>query len=218
MSEKLVFAVPKGRILDELLPLFKKADLIPEDAFFDDSSRLLRFRTNHENVELIRVRSFDVASFVAFGAAQIGVCGSDVLAEFNYSDLYAPVDLGVGKCHMSVACPKGFDDAGELYRSGHVRVATKYPEITKRYYASLGVQAECVKLSGAMELAPVVNLCKRILDVVSTGATLRANGLEERQRVMEVSSKLIMNRGAFKVRPNEMAYWTETFKKVCEKC
>lgn len=218
MSEKLVFAVPKGRILDELLPLFKQADLIPEDAFFDDSSRLLRFKTNHENLELIRVRSFDVASFVAFGAAQIGVCGSDVLSEFNYADVYAPVDLGVGKCHMSVACPKGFDGTSEILRTGHIRVATKYPEITKRYYASLGVQAECVKLSGAMELAPVIGLCPHIVDVVSTGATLRANGLEERERVAEVSSKLIMNRGAFKTEPAAMTFWLDTFKKVCEKC
>lgn len=213
MTEKLVFAVPKGRILDDLMPLFKSADLIPEDAFFDDKSRLLRFQTNHDNLELIRVRSFDVGAFVAFGVAQIGVCGSDVLAEFDYPDVYAPVDLKIGKCHMSVASMKGFDD-DDIVCSGHVRIATKYPEIARRHYEKKGLRAECVKLSGAMELAPVIGLCGRIVDVVETGATLRANGLQETEHVMDVSSRLIMNRNAFKTRSKEMTYWLNKFKEV----
>lgn len=207
----LIIALPKGRILEELLPLLTAAGIVPEAAFFDEKSRLLRFKTNLDGVELIRVRSFDAATFVAFGAAQIGVCGNDVLAEFDYSEIYAPIDLKVGACRMSVAAPvdSGNDDSN---RSGHVRVATKYPNITKRFYQSKGIQAECVKLSGAMELAPTIGLCTRIVDVVSSGATLKANGLQEIERVMNVSARLIVNRTAFKTRTAEMTDWLDKFK------
>ncbi len=207
----LIIALPKGRILEELLPLLTAAGIVPEAAFFDEKSRLLRFKTNLDGVELIRVRSFDAATFVAFGAAQIGVCGNDVLAEFDYSEIYAPIDLKVGACRMSVAAPVngGNDDSN---RSGHVRVATKYPNITKRFYQSKGIQAECVKLSGAMELAPTIGLCTRIVDVVSSGATLKANGLQEIERVMNVSARLIVNRTAFKTRTAEMTDWLDKFK------
>lgn len=207
----LVIALPKGRILEETMPHFKAVGIEPEAAFFDDKSRLLRFKTNFENVELIRVRSFDVATFVAFGAAQIGVCGNDVLAEFEYSEIYAPIDLGIGRCRMASAAPKQFADE-DVFKSGHVRVATKYPNITKKYYQSLGVQAECIKLSGAMELAPTIGLCSRIVDVVSSGATLKANGLVELESIMDVSSRLIMNRTAFKTRTEEMTFWLDRFK------
>lgn len=209
----LVIALPKGRILEETMPYFEKVGIVPEEAFFDEKSRLLRFKTNVENVELIRVRSFDVATFVAFGAAQIGVCGNDVLAEFEYSEIYAPIDLGIGRCRMASAAPKQY--VGEdILKSGHVRVATKYPHITKKYYQSLGVQAECIKLSGAMELAPTIGLCTRIVDVVSSGATLKANGLVEMEHILDVSSRLIVNRAAFKTRTKEMAFWLDKFKGV----
>lgn len=207
----LVIALPKGRILDEVMPYFDAVGLKPEDAFFDDSSRLLRFKTNYEGVELIRVRSFDVATFVAFGAAQIGVCGNDVLAEFDFPEIYAPIDLGIGKCRMSVATPIEFKDK-KFDRDGHLRVATKYPNITKKFYQSRGIQAECIKLSGAMELAPTIGLCQRIVDVVSSGATLKANGLVELEEIFDVSSRLIMNRTAFKTRTAEMTAWLDKFK------
>ena len=132
---KLIIALPKGRILEETIPFFNAVGIKPEDAFFDKDSRLLRFKTNLDDVELIRVRSFDVATFVAFGAAQIGVCGNDVLAEFDYPEIYAPIDLGIGKCRMSAAAPAGYTE-DNLARAGHVRVATKYPNITKKYYQS----------------------------------------------------------------------------------
>ena len=207
----LIIALPKGRILEELLPLLTAAGIVPEAAFFDEKSRLLRFKTNLDGVELIRVRSFDAATFVAFGAAQIGVCGNDVLAEFDYSEIYAPIDLKVGACRMSVAAPVD-DENDDSNRSGHVRVATKYPNITKRFYQSKGIQAECVKLSGAMELAPTIGLCTRIVDVVSSGATLKANGLQEIERIMNVSARLIVNRTAFKTRTAEMTDWLDKFK------
>lgn len=209
----LIIALPKGRILDELMPFFKKVDLQPEEAFFDSSSRLLRFQTNHKGVELIRVRSFDVATFVAFGAAQIGVCGNDVLAEFNYPEIYAPIDLGIGACRMSVACPKAHQDE-DFERSGRIRVATKYPHITQKHYEAKGIQAECVKLSGAMELAPTIGLCYRIVDVVSSGSTLKANGLVEIEHILDVSSRLIMNKTAFKTRTREMTDWLDKFKEA----
>ncbi len=206
-------ALPKGRILEETIPFFRAVGIEPEAAFFDDKSRLLRFKTNVPEIELIRVRSFDVATFVAFGAAQLGVCGNDVLAEFDYTEIYAPIDLGIGKCRMSVAAPARFKE-DDLRRAGHVRVATKYPNITKKYYQAQGIQAECVKLSGAMELAPTIGLCSRIVDVVSSGATLKANGLVEIEHVLDVSSRLIMNRGAFKTKTAEMTFWLDKFKEA----
>ena len=208
---KTIIALPKGRILKEAEPFLIRTGIYPEDAFFDEDSRLLRFKTNDPDVELIRVRSFDVATFVAFGAAQLGICGNDVLAEFDYSEIYAPIDLGIGKCRMSVAAPAGYA-SDNLVRSGHVRVATKYPNITKKYYQSKGIQAECIKLSGAMELAPTIGLCHRIVDVVSSGATLKANGLVEIESVMDISARLIVNRTAFKTRTTEMTAWLDKFK------
>lgn len=208
---KTIIALPKGRILEEAEPFLSKAGIFPEEAFFDSKSRLLRFKTKDPDVELIRVRSFDVATFVAFGAAQLGICGNDVLTEFDYPEIYAPIDLGIGKCRMSAAAPVG-NIADNLMRAGHVRVATKYPNITKKYYQSKGIQAECIKLSGAMELAPTIGLCHRIVDVVSSGATLKANGLVEIDSIMDISARLIVNRTAFKTRTAEMTAWLDKFK------
>jgi ATP phosphoribosyltransferase len=212
VSEPIVIAVPKGRILEELQPLLDEAGLKPEADFFRESSRKLQFETNHANVSLIRVRSFDVATFVEFGAAQMGVAGSDVLAEFDFPDIYAPLDLNIGHCRLSIAEPEDGMQKDELSRLSHVRVATKYPNITKRYFESKGIQAECIKLSGAMELAPKLGLARRIVDLVSSGATLKANGLIETHQIMDVSSRLIVNRTAFKTRAAELGAWVEKFK------
>ena len=212
MTSPLIIAVPKGRILEELQPLLDKAGLKPEADFFKESSRKLQFETNHANVSLIRVRSFDVATFVEFGAAQMGVAGSDVLAEFDFPDIYAPLDLNIGHCRLSIAEPEDGMRKDELSRLSHVRVATKYPNITKRYFESKGIQAECIKLSGAMELAPKLGLARRIVDLVSSGATLKANGLIETHKIMDVSSRLIVNRTAFKTRAAELGAWVERFK------
>ncbi|MFY7776849.1 MAG: ATP phosphoribosyltransferase [Elstera sp.] len=210
----LVLALPKGRILDEVMPVLARIGIEPEADFARDSSRKLRFTTNIPGLEIIRVRSFDVATFVAFGAAELGVAGSDVLMEFNYSELYSPLDLGIGRCHISVAEPSALVEADEPQQWSHVRVATKYPEITKAYFAARGVQAECVKLNGALELAPTLGLCERIVDLVSTGATLRANGLVEVARIADVSSRLIVNRTALKTRSDELTAWIDRFAEV----
>ena len=195
----LTFAVPKGRILDEALPVMAKAGIVPESAFSEPASRSLTFATTRGDMRLIRVRAFDVATFVAHGAAQAGIVGSDVIEEFDYSDLYAPVDLGIGRCRLSVAEQEA--GAASIDRASHVRVATKYPAITRRHFAARGIQAECVKLNGAMEIAPALGLAGRIVDLVSSGRTLAENGLVETDRVLDVTARLVVNRAALKTDP-----------------
>ncbi len=213
---KLVIALPKGRILDEVTPLVRRAGIEPEPAFDDPDARQLRFATNHPEISIIRVRSFDVATFVAFGAAQLGIAGRDVLMEFEYPELYAPLDLGVGHCRLVVAEPAEMAPDDDPARWSHVRVATKYPEITRRHFAARGVQAECVKLSGAVELAPSLGLCRRVVDLVSTGATLRVNGLVEVEHIADVTACLIVNRTALKTRPDEIGGWIERMREVVD--
>lgn len=211
MTQPLIFAIPKGRILDEALPLLARAGIEPEAEFHAKGSRALRFATNIDGLSIIRVRAFDVATFVAHGAAQIGIVGSDVIAEFDYSELYAPVDLDIGHCRLSVAEPVGAADE-DVAALSHVRVATKYPHLTRSHYEAQGIQAECVKLNGAMELAPSLGLARRIVDLVSSGATLKANGLVETARIMDISARLIVNRAAMKMRAGEIVPLVERFR------
>lgn len=212
----LVFAVPKGRILRELVPVMARAGIVPEDAFSDPDARQLTFETNVPDLTLIRVRSFDVATFVAFGAAQLGVAGRDVLAEFDYPEVYAPLDLGIGHCRMAIAEPADLASTDDPRRWSHVRVATKYPETTRRHFAARGVQAECIKLNGAMELAPILGLCRRIVDLVSTGNTLKANGLVEVEHIADITSCLVVNRTAWKTRPREIRGWIKKFEEAVD--
>ena len=196
----LTFAVPKGRILDEALPLMARAGVVPDAEFHDQKSRALSFAcvgqdSGASDMRLIRVRAFDVATFVAHGAAQAGIVGSDVVEEFAYADLYAPVDLDIGHCRLSVAEPAGLEGSGGI---SHLRVASKYPNLTRQHFESLGIQAEVVKLNGAMELAPGLGLASRIVDLVSTGRTLKDNGLVESSIILQVSARLIVNRAALK--------------------
>ncbi len=207
-----VLALPKGRILRELVPLLAQAGLEPEADFHDEDSRKLRFSTSDPKLELIRVRSFDVATFVAFGAAQMGVAGNDVLLEFDYPEIYAPVDLGIGRCRLAVAEPAEMVGGDDPNRWSHIRVATKYPNITRAHFAARGVQAECIKLSGAMELAPTLGLSRRIVDLVSTGATLKANNLVEVEHIADVTSRLVVNRTAWKTYPEEIGGWIERLR------
>ncbi|MBF0251761.1 MAG: ATP phosphoribosyltransferase [Alphaproteobacteria bacterium] len=213
-EQKLVLALPKGRILDEVMPIVRAAGIDPEADFDNPKSRKLSFATNVANLEIIRVRSFDVATFVAYGAAHLGVAGLDVLMEFDNAEIYAPLDLGIGYCRMSVAEPQELSGEDDPATWSHVRVATKYPEITKKHFASRGVQAECIKLNGAMELAPVMGLCSRIVDLVSTGATLKANGLVEVETIAEITSRLAVNRTAMKTRPTEIGHWIKRFEEA----
>lgn len=216
MSEpqKLILAVPKGRILKELTPLLAACGIEPEAAFSDESSRLLRFTTNRPELDIIRVRSFDVATFTAFGAAHLGVAGSDVLEEFDYTEVYSPVDLNIGHCRLSVAMRSEDAQNDDPKKWSHIRVVTKYPNLTRKHFARRGVQTECIKLNGAMEIAPSMGLARRIVDLVSTGSTLKANGLVEVETIVDVSSRLIVNRGALKTMPETMQGWIETFRRA----
>ncbi len=196
MTRQLTFAIPKGRILDEALPLMARAGVVPEPGFHDKSNRALSFACENSDMRLIRVRAFDVATFVAHGAAQCGIVGSDVVEEFGYPDLYAPVDLDIGHCRLSVAEPVGPSE--DPARVSHLRVASKYPNLTRRHFERMGIQAEVVKLNGAMELAPGLGLASRIVDLVSTGRTLKDNGLVETSTILNISARLIVNRAALK--------------------
>ena len=209
MPQPLTFAVPKGRILDEALPIMARAGLVPESAFHDKGNRALSFACEGGDMRIIRVRAFDVATFVAFGAAQAGIVGSDVIEEFDFSELYAPVDLAIGHCRLSLAEPAGATRAAG--HASHIRVATKYPNITQRWFERQAVQAECIKLNGAMELAPGLGLAGQIVDLVSTGRTLADNGLVETAAIMDVSARLIVNRAALKTDPR-VAALVETFR------
>jgi ATP phosphoribosyltransferase len=211
LSPPLVLALPKGRIAVECRPLLAAAGIVPEAAFDDAEARQLRFKTNQPDLELIRVRAFDVAAFVAYGAADFGVCGSDVLHESDDSELYAPLDLSIGRCRLSV-CQLADATLPDPRRDGTVRVASKYPVTTRAYYAAQGVQAVCITLSGAMELAPVLGLTDTIVDLVATGATLRANNLRESAVIADVSSRLIVNRVSYKTAFSRLQPWIERFE------
>ncbi len=213
-KDDLIFAVPKGRILKQLLPLMAVAGIEPESEFFDEKSRRLTFKTNVENLKIIRVRSFDVATFVAFGGAQIGVTGQDTLLEFDYPEVYAPLDLNIGVCRLVLAEPRELAVNDDPAQWSHVRVATKYPETTKRHFALRGVHAECVKLSGAVELAPSLGLCHRIVDLVESGETLKANGLVEVELLSEITSRVVVNRTAWKTQSSELNVLVDSFRQV----
>ena len=193
----LTIALSKGRILKETLPLLEAAGItLLEDP---ENSRKLIFDTSRDDVKIIIIRATDVPPYVQYGGADIGVAGKDVLMEHGAEGIFEPLDLEIARCKLMVAARK---DAPEV--TGRVRVATKFVNITRRYYASQGRQADVIKLYGAMELAPLVGLADRIVDIVDTGNTLRANGLEPTELIGEVSSRLIVNRASMKTRHGQI--------------
>ena len=216
VTTPLILALPKGRILSECGALLAQAGITPATDYTDEDSRRLRFPTNDPLLDVVRVRPFDVATFVAFGAAHIGICGADVLMEFDYPEIYAPLDLGIGKCRVSVAEPLATAGTDDPSRWSRVRVASKYPSIARRHYASRGIHAEVVHLNGAMELAPGLGLCRMIVDLVQTGSTLKANGLVETEVIAEVTSRLIVNRTALKTQPEVIGAWIARFRAALE--
>ena len=208
----IILAVPKGRILNELVPLLKKGEIEPEREFFDEKSRKLMFRTNKKNLSIIKVRAFDVATFVALGAAQIGIAGDDVLNEFNYDEIYNVLDLGIGKCRLSVA--KKINVKEDFQKNGHIMVATKYKNTVINFFANKGVRAECIKLNGAIELAPKLGICSTIVDLVSTGKTLQENDLKESDVLLEITSKLIVNKISYKIMNSEISKIITKFSRI----
>ncbi len=200
--KKIVFALPKGRILEEIIPMLKKANIIIEQDFYNESSRKLFFKTNIDNLEIIKVRSFDVATFVKFGGADIGICGLDVLEEFSSNEIFPILDLKIGKCRLSIASKKNNDL--DLNNISHIRIATKYSNIANEYFSKQGIQAEIIKLNGAIEIAPQLNLCDYILDLVSSGKTLLENNMIELKSIIKVSAYLVANRASLKIKNSEI--------------
>tara|TARA_B100000963_G_scaffold357645_1_gene380333 strand:+ start:1037 stop:1681 length:645 start_codon:yes stop_codon:yes gene_type:complete len=211
---KIIIAVPRGRITKECKNILSKTSFAPDPMLFDKDTRKLKFKSKNKNVEYIKVRAFDACTFVAFGAAQIGIAGEDVIQEFDYSEVYAPINLNIGHCKISVAALKSLLKKENPETWSNIRVATKYPNITKKYFASKGIQVEIIKLSGSMELAPTLNMCRRIVDLVSTGKTLKVNGLIEVEEIMKIQSKLIVNRSAYKTDMNTIKKIISEFEQI----
>jgi ATP phosphoribosyltransferase len=205
----LTIALAKGRILDETLPLLARAGIEPVDDL--SSSRKLVFPTNEADIELVLIRSADVPTYVQYGAADLGIAGKDVLAEHGGEGLYERVDLKIAPCKMMTA---GFAER-PLPRT-RLKVATKYPEITRRFFLEQGRQVELIKLYGSMELAPVVGLADIIVDLVQTGNTLKANGLSPLETIMDISSRLIVNRAALKMKNRAVRKLVERIEKAVE--
>ncbi len=189
----LTIALSKGRILKDILPLLASAGIEPLDD--PDVSRKLILETNREDVRLVIIRATDVPTFVEYGAADMGVAGKDVLMEYGSDALYEPLDLNIARCRLMVA-----GRVGESFSGGRIRVATKYVNVARQYYASRGIQAEVIKLYGSMELAPLVGLADRIVDLVDTGNTLKANGMEPVEHIADISSRLVVNKAAMKMK------------------
>lgn len=197
MNQELTIALTKGRILEETLPLLAAAGIEPLEDM--EKSRKLIFETNQTGVRLLLLRGADVPTYVQFGAADIGVSGKDTLMENGADGLYEPLDLKIAQCRLMTAAVQG-----AVPRQGRLRVATKYVNIAKQYYASRGQQADIIKLYGAMELAPIMNLADEIVDIVDTGNTLRANGLEAREFIADISSRLIVNKASMKMKHRQI--------------
>ena len=193
MKEQLTIALSKGRILEETLPLFAAAGIEPTEDIF--KSRKLIFDTNHDNIKLVVIRATDVPTYVEYGGADMGVAGKDVLMEHGGAGLYEPLDLEISTCQLRVAGMKGAEAV-----EGRMRVATKFVNVTREYFARQGRQVDIIKLYGAMELAPIMGLADRIVDIVDTGNTLRANGLEAMDHIADISSRLVVGQPSMKMK------------------
>lgn len=209
MSAGLTLALSKGRILEDTLPLLARAGITPEEDPLN--SRKLVFTTNREDLRLLVIRAADVPTFVAYGAADLGIAGKDVLIEYGGQDLYEPMDLGIARCRLMVA---GLPGALQAARNRPLRVATKYLEITRAHFARQGRQVELIKLYGSMELAPIVGLADVIVDLVDTGNTLAANGLEAFETIGQISSRLVVNKAAMKMQHERVKALLDAFAKA----
>lgn len=206
----LTIAVSKGRIYDDALPLLEEAGIVPIDN--PKTSRKLILRTTQDDVQLVIIRATDVPTFVEYGAADMGIAGKDVLLEHGAESLYEPLDLGIAKCRLMTATPV---NAPKI--EGRIRVATKYVKTAQRYFADIGVQAEIIKLYGAMELAPLVGLADCIVDVVDTGNTLKANGLEPKELITHISSRLVVNKASMKMKHQVIQALLDQFEQTLSK-
>ncbi|MBK8336183.1 MAG: ATP phosphoribosyltransferase [Sterolibacteriaceae bacterium] len=205
----ITIALSKGRIFDETLPLLAAADIVPADD--PETSRKLIIGTNRPDVRIVIVRASDVPTYVQYGAADLGIAGKDVLLEHGGAGLYQPLDLEIAKCRMSVAVPAGFDYQQAVRRGARLRVATKYIDTAREHFAGKGVHVDLIKLYGSMELAPLAGLAEAIVDLVSSGGTLKANNLVEVEQIMPISSRLIVNQASLKIKREQLQPLIDTF-------
>ncbi|CAG9200083.1 ATP phosphoribosyltransferase [Paraburkholderia sabiae] len=215
VGKPLTLALSKGRIFEETVPLLAAAGIeVTEDP---ETSRKLILPTNDPNVRVIIVRATDVPTYVEYGAADFGVAGKDVLIEHGGSGLYQPIDLDIARCRMSVAVAAGFDYANAVRQGARLRVATKYVQTAREHFASKGVHVDLIKLYGSMELAPLVGLADAIVDLVSSGGTLRANHLVEVEEIMQISSRLVVNQAALKLKRAALAPILDAFQRASQR-
>jgi len=210
--DAISIALSKGRILEETMPLLARMGVRPKED--PETSRRLIIPTGRRGVRMVVVRASDVPTYVGHGAAELGIAGGDVLAEHGGAGLYQPVDLGIARCRMMVATRRGFDYQAAVQQGARLRVATKYVQITREHFAGKGVHVDLIKLYGSMELAPLVNLADAIVDLVSSGKTLRANNLVAVEEIMPVSARLIVNQAALKTRRAELQPLIDEFAKA----
>jgi ATP phosphoribosyltransferase len=206
-NTSLKIAISKGRILKDTLPLLKKLNIVPEED--PNISRKLILNTNQPGVQLIIIRATDVPTFVEYGSADVGVAGKDILLEYDGDGLYEPIDLGIAKCRLMLAAPKDSQIV-----TGRMRVATKYTKSTRNYFSEQGKQVEIIKLYGSMELAPLLGLADKIVDLVDTGDTLKANGLVALEKIADISSRLIVNKGSMKMKQSVIKPFLQQLSQV----
>ena len=210
---RITIALSKGRTLDETLPLFAAAGITPAEDV--ETSRKLIIGTGRADVEFVMLRAADVPTYVRHGAADLGVAGKDVLLEYGSEGLYQPLDLGIGRCRMSVATRRGYDWKGTVQRGARIRVATKFIATAREHFAIKGMHVDLIKLYGSMELAPLVGLADAIVDLISTGNTLKANDLVEVETIMPISSRLIANPAALKLKRGTIKPLIDALAELC---
>jgi len=215
MTRQLTLALSKGRIFEETLPLLQAAGITVTEN--PETSRKLILPTNDEALRVIIVRASDVPTYVQHGAADFGVAGKDVLLEHGGEGLYQPIDLNIARCRMSVAVSAGFDYASAVKQGARLRVATKYTETARQHFAAKGVHVDLIKLYGSMELAPLVGLSDAIVDLVSTGSTLKANHLVEVEHIMDISSRLVVNQAALKLKRERLQPIIDAFERASKR-
>ena len=210
----ITIALSKGRIFDETLPLLAAAGIVPSEN--PETSRKLIIETNQPGVRVVIVRASDVPTYVQYGAADLGVAGKDVLIEHGGEGLYAPLDLKIAACRMMVAVPVGFDYLNAVRQGARLRVASKYIKTAREHFAAKGVHVDLIKLYGSMELAPLVGLADAIVDLVSTGGTLKANKLVAVEEIMPISSRLVVNQAALKIKTSTIQTIIDAFQRAVE--
>lgn len=211
----ITIALSKGRIFEETLPLLAAAGIVPAEN--PETSRKLIIATNRPDVRVVIVRATDAPTYVQHGAADLGVVGKDVLIEHGGAGLYQPLDLKIAKCRMSVAVPAGFDYEHAVRQGARLKIATKYTKIAREHFAAKGVHVDLIKLYGSMELAPLAGLSDAIVDLVSTGGTLKANNLVEVEHIMDISSRLIVNQASLKLKRETLGPILDAFTQAVEK-